>query len=87
MSDVLCDEAYRRGATPEQLARIFEANQYLEHTDYTVIKVYEVAVSNPTEAEALKRQYADIFAERARYRAEIRTILDSLGELSNGGEE
>lgn len=78
MSNTLCDEAREKGATDEQIARILELDTYLEHTDYTVIKVYEIAISDPTTAEELKRQYADVFAERNRCRTEIDQIFKSL---------
>ncbi len=78
MSNILCDSAREKGATNEQIARIFELDTYLGHTDYVVIKLYEASVTAPSTVDALRAQYADILTERSRSRTELSNILDSL---------
>lgn len=78
MSNILCDSARKKGATDEQIARIFELDTYLDRTDYVVIKLYEASVTAPSTEDSLRAQYADILAERGRSRTELSNILDSL---------
>lgn len=55
---------------------IAEKKQFLQATDYVVIKIAEC--DNEEEALALRQEYADVIAERKKARAEINKLYEEL---------
>ena len=55
-------------------ARIMDLQEFLNNTDYVVIKLYEALITNDSSYEDLKTKYADIIEQRKAARAEINSL-------------
>ena len=58
--------------------KIQELKQYLKDTDYTVIKMYEMAIQGESIIELLK-EYKEILSKRK----EARNLINELEEMSD----
>lgn len=63
------------------LDKISEAREYLQKTDYIVIKLSE-ALANGEDLTELKATYAEQLAKRKQYRDSIDTLQVELKELN-----